>query len=280
MSDAAAAPEFFFLPRPTGQRLCIYHPAAGNAAHAALVYVHPLAEEMNKSRRMAMLQSRALAAAGHAVLQIDLLGCGDSSGDFGDAGWDDWVDDVVAAAGWLQNRCAAPLWLWGLRAGSLLATAAAARIDAPARLLLWQPTPNGQLVLQQFLRLKLAARLLDGGGKAALEQARRQLAEGQTVDVAGYAVSAALASGLEQARLDPPAKVQRLEWFELSSRAGAGLSPASVQALLPWQASGGRVLSHLLPGVAFWQTTEIAEVPALIAATLAALSSAAASGPR
>ncbi|MCK7493610.1 MAG: alpha/beta hydrolase [Comamonadaceae bacterium] len=77
---------------------------------------------MNKSRRMAALQSRALAAAGFAVLRVDLLGCGDSAGDFGDATWPRWVDDVVAAARWLRRQhpdaADAPLWLWGLRAGA------------------------------------------------------------------------------------------------------------------------------------------------------------------
>ncbi|HMC14227.1 MAG TPA: hydrolase 2, exosortase A system-associated [Albitalea sp.] len=271
--SASVRPEVFFLPRSVGKRLCIYHPPAGQV-RGALVYVHPLAEEMNKSRRMAALQSRALAAAGMAVLQIDLLGCGDSSGDFGDARWDDWVDDVVAAAAWLQQRCSAPLWLWGLRAGCLVASAAAARLDGPARLVLWQPSLNGKLVLQQFLRLKLASQMLDGSGKAALEQARRELAEGRTVDVAGYALSAALADGIERARLQVPASAERLEWFELSSRDEATLAPASVQALASWQASGCQVRSHLVPGVAFWQTTEIEEAPALIAATLGALSTA------
>ncbi len=52
---------------------------AGIAAKEAsgkplVVHVHAFAEEMNKSRRMAAMQSRALAAAGFAVLQIDLLG--------------------------------------------------------------------------------------------------------------------------------------------------------------------------------------------------------------
>ena len=49
------------------------------------MYAHPFCEEMNKARRMAALQSRRLAALGYSVLQIDLFGCGDSSGDFADA---------------------------------------------------------------------------------------------------------------------------------------------------------------------------------------------------
>ena len=59
---------------------------------------------MNKARRMAALQSRALAAAGFAVLQIDLFGCGDSSGDFADASWAAWQQDVALAVQWLSEH--------------------------------------------------------------------------------------------------------------------------------------------------------------------------------
>lgn len=45
----------------------------------SIVYIHPFAEEMNKSRRMAALQARALTLAGFAVLQLDLIGCGDEA---------------------------------------------------------------------------------------------------------------------------------------------------------------------------------------------------------
>jgi len=55
------------MPARPGQRLCIHHAPRAGAVRGKLVYVHPLAEEMNKSRRMAALQSRALAAAGYAL---------------------------------------------------------------------------------------------------------------------------------------------------------------------------------------------------------------------
>lgn len=263
--------EVFFLPRPVGQRLCIYHPPHALPPEAALVYVHPLAEEMNKSRRMAALQSRALAKAGCAVLQIDLLGCGDSTGDLADATWELWIDDILGAARWLRGRCDAPLWLWGLRAGGLLATASLARLDIPAHLLLWQPMLNGRLALQQLLRLKLAAHLSDGTGPEAMREMRSLLAAGQTVDVAGYPLTAALAADLERARLDPPRGCATAAWFEVSSRIETPLSPASAQAQAAWRAAGWAIRSHRVTGAAFWQTTEIEDAPNLIDATTAVI---------
>ncbi|WP_229425321.1 hypothetical protein [Massilia sp. Se16.2.3] len=85
MNEPARAPaDAFFLDTQGGRRFCLYHAPIGEC-RGALVYVHPFAEEMNRSRRMAALQARALAARGIGVLQLDLHGCGDSVGDFGDA---------------------------------------------------------------------------------------------------------------------------------------------------------------------------------------------------
>ena len=256
-----------------GQRLCLYHPPHGQPARAAVVYVHPLGEEMNKARRMAALQSRALAGAGYAVLQFDLLGCGDSSGDFADANWNAWVDDVVRAARWLQQRHAdpAPLWLWGLRAGALLAAEAAAQIDSACNFLFWQPASSGKPLLQQFLRLKVAAEMLDGKAKGVMAGLHQDLTAGRAVEIAGYALAPTLAVGLERSVLKPPARVARVEWIELSTRVGATLLPASEATLARWSGADRQVRSRIVSGPAFWQTTEMEQAPALITATLDAL---------
>jgi exosortase A-associated hydrolase 2 len=268
------SPEAFFLPADGaagGQRFCLFHAPQGDQVRGAIVYVHPFAEEMNKSRRMAALQSRALAEAGYAVLQIDLHGCGDSSGDFADATWQAWVDDVLCARRWLKTRASAPLWLWGLRAGCLVAADVAGQLSEPTQLLLWQPATSGKLVLQQFLRLRLAADMLGGQAKGAMQALHAQLAAGHAVEVAGYALSPELASGLERATLRPCERVQRVEWIELSARADAELLPASANSLARWQAAGCTVNRQIINGPSFWQTSEIEEAPKLLIATMAAL---------
>lgn len=266
------AAEAFFLPVAAAQRFCLYHPPAGEA-RGAFLYLHPFAEEMNKSRRMAALMARRLAESGHAVLQLDLAGCGDSSGDFGDASWQGWLQDVLSALDWLRARHEAPLWLWGLRSGCLLAAEAARRFDIPAHFLFWQPVVSGKPFLQQFLRLKVAGEMLGGEAKGVMADLKAQLAGGEPVEIAGYALSPALAQGLEATELAPPARPGRLVWFEVSAREGATLAPASTKRIEQWQAAGFSVTSAVLPAPSFWQTTEIEEAPALIDATLAALRS-------
>ena len=269
----AGGPRFALLHRPPG-------PPRG-----LVVYAHPFAEEMNKSRRMAALQARAMAAAGYAVLQPDLLGCGDSAGDFGDATWTAWVEDIVQACHWLRNEAktwaaqpqigvdadAPPLTLWGLRAGTLLATEAATRLGNVHCLLLWQPTPSGKPLLHQFLRLQMAGDLMGAGARGGTEALRSRLAAGETVELAGYRLSPSMAQGLEQARLAPAAGVRSLHWLELSTREDATLAPASASTVAAWRQSGCDVRTHLVRGPAFWQTTEIEDAPDLIRTTLSAL---------
>ena len=266
-------PEPFFLPAEGGQRLCIHHAATG-PMRGAVLYVHPWAEEMNKARRMAALQARALAAAGHAVLQIDLHGCGDSSGDWADATWAGWQDDLLLGAQWLQQRHGAPLWLWGLRAGALLSTQVAARLGAPCNFLFWQPVGSGKQFLQQFLRLKATADLQQGDARAILEGARADLAAGRCVEVAGYSLPPALAQGLETATLELPSETRQVVWLETSMREPATLLPASSSRIDTWRAAGHRVHAQAVPGPAFWQTQEIEDAPALLTATTAALQAA------
>lgn len=275
----AAHPEPLFLslgPGPLGQRFALHHAPCNGPAQGLVVYVHPFAEEMNKARRMAALQARAFAARGFAVLQIDLLGCGDSGGDFGDATWEQWLDDVVHACRWLQQRHAprtgqdAPsLWIWGLRLGCLLATEALARLDASAHLLLIQPPLSGKTVLQQFLRLGLAGSLVDAGGKNAMAKLRAALARDEPIELAGYVMNAALAAGMEAATLAPCAALpsrRSVVWLELRPQVDAEWSPMSLQAQQRWRDAGYAVEPELVSGPAFWQTTEIEEAPDLVAA--------------
>lgn len=259
----------FFLPLSSGRRFCLHHRSHIAPDRGGIIYLHPFAEEMNKSRRMAGLQARALAAAGYDVLQIDLHGCGDSDGDFGDATWASWIDDALAAHAWLSQRVAAPIWFWGLRTGCLLAAAAARSIGAPTRLLFWQPVVSGKQYLQQFLRLKVAGEMLSGDAKGVMEALRQELAAGCPVEVAGYTLSPGLANGLEQAELQAPPAAQAV-WLELSNRPDAQPTPATRTRAEQWRKAGWEIEHTLAAGPAFWQTVEIEDAPDLIEASLRA----------
>ena len=191
--------EAFFLPVDPGQRFCILSTPAG-AARRAVVYIHPFAEEMNKARRMAALQARQLAAEGCVVLQIDLLGCGDSSGEFSEARWHAWQRDAQTAVRWISRRYPVPVTLWGLRLGAMLAADVAQDASLGIEhLILWQPVSNGGQFLSQFVRLRLASEMLaSGAATTALRELTEELRRGGMLEIAGYELHADLAVGAWQ----------------------------------------------------------------------------------
>jgi len=260
----------FFLPATPGHRFCIYHSPAQGGAGGGIVYVHPFCEEMNRARRMAALQSRRLAAAGYAVLQIDLYGCGDSSGDFADARWGIWKKDLQIAVGWLKSRARGPTALWGLRLGAMLA-ADVARDNSMGieQLLLWQPVSNGEQFLTQFLRLRLAAQMLaEGTAQTGVRELRETLANGVPLEIAGYDLHPELAAEIEALRLaDPVPTVRRVHCLEVTAQAEPKLSPASERILEGWRTKKLDVRAAAVTGEPFWSTFEVTECQALLAAT-------------
>jgi exosortase A-associated hydrolase 2 len=270
-NDQPALP--FFLKTEPGQRFCLYHPPAPDKeCRGAFIYVHPFAEEMNKSRRMAAMQARRFAGAGFGVLQIDLYGCGDSSGDFGDARWEIWKSDLAAAKTWLEEHARVPVSLWGLRLGATLAldfaTGSAGNLDS---MVLWQPVMNGESFLTQFLRMRLASEMLASGGDktSGTQGLRNTLAAGTSLEVAGYELAPALAASIDRlsaARLT--VRDMPIHWLELVPEAGRPLPPASAKVSSAWQQQGVDLHVHLVPGAQFWATQEIIECPALLRATM------------
>ena len=275
----STTPQAFFLPTAQGRRFALFHPAEGLPAGSVL-YLHPFAEELNTTRRVVARQARALAQAGLAVLQVDLQGCGDSEGDFADASWSSWLQDAHAAHAWLKEQAPGPRWLWGLRAGALLATELAASEADPVNLLLWQPPASGQQVLQQFLRLHAAGQWLGANPAARPAQA---LAAGDPVDIAGYRLTPALAQGLAAARLrapQPGVPPGRLVWLETSTQAEPSLGAAAETQLAAWRAAGWQVQPQAVNAPAFWQTVGTDEAPQLARATLACLAPLPTEAPR
>lgn len=267
--------EPFFLQVEDGRRFCLYHaPDTDTRPRGGVLAVHAFAEEMNKTRRAVADAARSLAAHGFAVLQIDLAGCGDSDGDFGNATWDGWLADLDAAWLWLVERSAAPRWLWGTRCGALLAESFAGHCDPqPDGLLFWQPVINGAQHLAQFLRLKTVNALLrDELGARGAASPRAELAAGNSMEIAGYRLNPQLADALERARAGQRLHASsRVRWLEVSSQTPPSASPAATRVVEGWAASGADARLQAVSGAAFWQTQEVERCDALVAATVAAL---------
>ncbi|HZV67563.1 MAG TPA: hydrolase 2, exosortase A system-associated [Telluria sp.] len=266
--------EPFFFDADPGTRFSLYHaPDPHLPARGAILYVHPFAEEMNKTRRMAALQARAFAALGYAVLQIDLFGCGDSCGDFSSGRWELWKRDLSVACSWLAERTSGPLHLWGVRLGGLLALDFAATSRSAESIILWQPYINGRTAVDQFLRQKLAAEMSTAGdapGPRSTAGLRAQLAAHGTLEVGGYELAAALVKAIDAcdaaALKLPPCSVH---WFASGAPAAARVAASAARLADLWAPQGVRLHFHPLDGVPFWASSDIVECPALLAATSA-----------
>jgi exosortase A-associated hydrolase 2 len=253
--------------------LVLWQPPAGIDAVASVLHVPAFGDEMNKSRRMVALQARALAAQGMTVAALDLRGTGDSAGEFGDATWEGWCEDVRVAWDWLASVGPPRRALWGLRLGGLLCADAlrAATLD-PRALLLWQPVLSGRTFFRQLLRLPAAQRLADGTGQAA-----RTLAGGPPalpsrddapVEVGGYALNPALVAAAEARSLESlPTGTCPVAWLEATVASPPALSPGGSKAIDGWRARGVQVDAVAVTGPSFWSSQEIAQAPELVAAT-------------
>ncbi len=253
-----------------GPLFYLLHEPDGLPVRGVVLYVHPFAEELNKSRRMAARQARVLAERGYVVLMPDLYGCGDSGGDFGDADWALWLADLASCCQWLQGRYDAPLILWGLRTGCLLISELVGNgACTPSALLYWQPVIQGERYLAQFLRLRMAASML-GDNKETTGQLQGRLQAGETLEVAGYALAPALARGLGAARLAPFPGAP-LIWQDVVQSDPPQLPPVSEREIATWREQGVEVRASAVAGDPFWTTQEIHEAPALLTASLDSL---------
>ena len=239
---------------------------------ATILHLPAFGDEMNKARAMTARAARAFAEAGCAVMQVDLLGCGDSSGDHADGTLSRWSANAQSARAWLRDRHP-ECWMhgvWALRAGALLVPALVR--EAPDTcIMLWQPLLDGAQQLNQWLRLKAAAALASVADARPTKALRAQLRSGTTLEVGGYAMSPALASDLESAAFDVP-NGQRgpIAWFEISP-SGRQMSAAAAKRIDGLRNNGLHVHASTVAGPSFWQSVEIERCDELIARSTATL---------
>lgn len=215
-------------------------------------------------------QARLFSAMGYVVAVPDLYGTGDSEGDFGDASWDAWREDIDHLVSLLLHRGVTSLCFWGLRLGALLALDCAGKYrDILNTLLFWQPVVNGKTFLTQFLRLKVAADMLEANRKTTTRELREQLEAGGSVEVAGYQLASGLALPIDRLCLTdiPLRELPGITWLELLPGEGRPVPAMTENAVTDMRAAGVDVDFHSLVGEPFWSLQELAVVPGLIETT-------------
>lgn len=266
----------FMLPVVGGECFCVWRaPAESSALRGTVLHLPAFGDEMNKSRAMTASASRRFATHGFGVLNLDLSGTGDSSGEFERSSLSRWTDDACIAIEWLRVHGRTPLWLWCLRFGALLVPSVLRRVQLEPSLLLWQPVSAGSQYLTHLLRMKLAGAAVDGvDNRQGVAPLRQRIRSGETMEIAGYAVSSQLATELEDSRFEASRdQVARIRWLEVNPSTPPSLSPAARASIAELESSGIDVLGKAVQGPGFWHSAEIESCPGLIEASVTALGS-------
>jgi exosortase A-associated hydrolase 2 len=263
--------ESFYLPGAKGKLFSLFYPPLGDdACNGGVLYIHPFAEEMNKSRRMAALQAREFSRLGYAVLVIDLYGCGDSDGELKDADWDIWVNDLLSAMEWLQSRCNASIILWGLRLGASIALQISEQSALNiSKLILWHPILKGSVALTEFLRIAFAADMLKSRqNTSSTSELKKKLLSGQTLELSGYDLNSGLAKAMDSVDMALYSKTETpVFWLEVVRDTTRPVSPAVSKILDVWKTNNISVNHVQLSCESFWSSGEITECADLICAT-------------
>ncbi len=115
------------FPNAAGEHLAgILETPDGRSPRACALFAHCFT--CTKNIRAASQISAALVERGIAVLRFDFTGLGESEGDFGGSGFSSNVDDLVAAAEYLEREWEAPALLIGHSLGGTAVLMAAERI--------------------------------------------------------------------------------------------------------------------------------------------------------
>ncbi len=262
-----------FLPADVGPLFALYFPPINQSVNRAILHVPAFAEEMNKSRRMIALQARAFAEQGYAVLILDLFGTGDSAGDFGDATWQIWLQNIAKAIAWLNQEVAQTITLWSLRLGALLAMDFIDQNPGVVnRLLLWQPVLNGDVFITQFLRLRVAAAMMNSAlPQEKTSDLKKQLLDGQSLEVAGYALHPDLVRPLLALKADclDLQNIKEIVIYELAAVGNEGKpSLVNQQFLNKLHSFDINASLTVFEGDNFWASQEIVTTPNLIELTI------------
>ncbi|HEV2395215.1 MAG TPA: alpha/beta hydrolase [Verrucomicrobiae bacterium] len=147
---------------------------------------------------------RFLASRNVLAARFDYTGTGESTGQFSEITFRDWIEDIQQASAWLRsNYPAGRLVLHGLGMGALLAQKAFAAGSGDA-LLMWSPPLRARDVLKQGLmaRLSMDMILLKHCERKSAQEYIGQVKAGEPLEVDGYRWSAELWNSSEALALD------------------------------------------------------------------------------
>jgi len=229
-------------------------------AKQGVVFVPPFAEEMNKCRRQITQTADALVEKGCAVLVVDLFGTGDSEGDFAEARWEIWKSDVITALNWMESEVPAVESIVAMRLGCALAAESLADTGKSVlNTVFWQPVVSGRQFMTQFLRMQVAASMMESSTQVTVEALKAQLETGTSLEIAGYELTPELWLSVEDVDLltSLNRRLGELHIVEVGRTLNDGLSVNGERLMTAAREKNIPVTGRRVPGDPIWAATEI-----------------------
>ena len=133
----------------------IYHaPQFGPRRDSGIVLCYPMMREYIRSHRAYRQLAVRLSDVGFPVLRFDYYGCGDSYGESGEGGVQQWLREISSAIGEIRRKSnLTDVCLIGLRFGATLGMMAGAERGDIEDMVLWDPIVDGSAYLDEMAAL-------------------------------------------------------------------------------------------------------------------------------
>ncbi len=168
---------------------CVFRePDPSTVIKGSVIVLPAFAEEMNRTRSFASAVATQLADNGFYVLQPDLSGTGDSTGEFKTSTWEKWIGELEYLSQWLAKKCH-PLNIVTIRAGALFLPGL---LKLPSvtveNICMVEPFISGEEYMSLFLQQRVARSMFEGP-KESIALLTGELKSGATLVVGGYELS-------------------------------------------------------------------------------------------
>ena len=216
------------------------------------------------------MQARSFAAAGYVCTIIDFFGTGDSQGRLSDSSLTIWLDNIRLTIDTLQGEVSAPVILWGLRLGGLIALQYATQVPGNIQdIILWQPVNAANVYVKQVLRQRVASLMVRDLPAETTKEIRQRLEEGEEIEVAGYMIGGSLVREIEGIDIGAMSDLcsGKIFWLEHVTEAGKEIGVASGRAVKLLSQQGGSVEVSTFSDPPVWLIHERDFAPELLAIT-------------
>ena len=248
--------------------------ASDQADTQAVILVPPFAEELSRSKRMYVLCARLLANSGFHVICFDYSGTGDSSGEWGEFDYVDWVNDLKTVYQYANNYAAHVNFI-ALRFGALiLADAIIQERLNTNRCIFWDPVEKGEQLTRQLVRMKIAATMADAAKKISSQEVKQSMQDEGFLESGGYHISSTMFDEISSKQIAPsvvPLLDQaHLHWMALGrhkEQTDIWLANSIARHELEEASVGIKLTMHAVNDVKFWMQQEVTLAPKLLQRT-------------